>query len=97
MRLSSNADVFASNAIGTPKNATDGLAVTMPRYQSSGLSPPLVAPLNPFSDQLLDFASLYGVSDKMEYDARLHRSAAGMFASAKAQASFAFSFTITSQ
>lgn len=31
---------------------------------------------NPFNDQLLDIASLYGVSDKMEYDARLHRSAA---------------------
>lgn len=35
------------------------------------------ASINPFSDQLLDVASLYGVSDKMEYDARLHRSAAG--------------------
>nr|XP_039259755.1 cytoplasmic polyadenylation element-binding protein 1-like [Styela clava] len=33
--------------------------------------------INPFSsEQLLDVASLYGVSDKMEYDARLHRSAA---------------------
>lgn len=33
--------------------------------------------LNAFADQLIDVASLYGVSDKMEYDARLHRSAAG--------------------
>jgi len=31
---------------------------------------------NPFNDHLLDIASLYGVSDKMEYDARLHRSSA---------------------
>ena len=75
--MSSNPDVFASNAIGVPKNIADTFSSPTAHFSSSDVSPSLSAPLNPFADQLLDVAALYGVSDKMEYDARLHRSAAG--------------------
>lgn len=78
LRLSSNpSDAFASNAIGVPQNTADVFAASTPRFHYGNVSPALGVSLNPLSDQLLDVASLYGVSDKMEYDARLHRSAAG--------------------
>lgn len=48
-----------------------------PRFKppSRGNSTPIM--INPYTDNLLDIAAVYGVSDKMEYDARMHRSAAG--------------------
>ncbi|CAK8692281.1 unnamed protein product [Clavelina lepadiformis] len=78
LRLSTNPDVFlpSNSSMGTSLS-TDVMEASTPRSQfTASVQPQIVSPTIPYADHLLDVATLYGVSDKMEYDARLHRSAA---------------------
>nr|XP_002127649.1 cytoplasmic polyadenylation element-binding protein 1-B [Ciona intestinalis] len=78
LRLSTNPEAFLpSSGIDVSHSSVDLIESSTPRQQIGGHVGQAIPPnINPFADQLLDVASLYGVSDKMEYDARLHRSAA---------------------
>uniref|UniRef100_H2YGJ6 Uncharacterized protein n=1 Tax=Ciona savignyi TaxID=51511 RepID=H2YGJ6_CIOSA len=67
LRLSTNPDAFlSSSGIDVSQSGSDLIESSTPRQQIVGHVGPAIQPtLNPFTDQLLDVASLYGVSDKM--------------------------------
>nr|CAB3233374.1 cytoplasmic polyadenylation element-binding protein 1-B [Phallusia mammillata] len=75
LHFSTNPESFP-NADVVSRNSSIIEASTPRENFTNAFVPTVAPPIGSFSDQLLDVAALYGVSDKMEYDARLHRSAA---------------------